>query len=97
MQEQKKPGNGGNTGNVNPAPSTPTTPAAKAGAPAPQPHACPECGKVFRTDEAVQTHRYAAHGTAEAVVGDMTRCPECGSLVKNSHMAKHKRRMHGIV
>lgn len=62
-----------------------------------QTHACPECGKTFRTDAAVQTHRHAAHGTAEMVVGNMTRCPECGSLVKNSHMARHKRREHGIV
>jgi hypothetical protein len=72
----------------------PTTPAAK-GASLPQPHACPECGKTFRTDAAVQTHRHAAHGTAEMVVGNMIRCSECGSLVKESHLAKHKLRMHG--
>jgi len=61
------------------------------------PHACPECGKAFRTDEAVQTHRHAAHGTAATVVGDMTRCPECGSLVNNKNMPKHRRREHGIM
>lgn len=64
--------------------------------PGPHPHACPECGKTFRTDEAVQTHRHAAHGTAALVVGDMTRCSECGSLVKNSHMERHRKRTHGM-
>jgi uncharacterized C2H2 Zn-finger protein len=63
----------------------------------PNAHACPECGKSFRTDEAVQTHRHAAHGTAATVVGDMTRCTECGSLVKNSNMARHRRRKHGML
>lgn len=86
-QKQNKPG----------SQRTPKTPAASKGASTPQSPACPECGKVFKTDAAVQTHRHAAHGTAEMVVGDMTRCPECGSLVKGSHLAKHKRRMHGIV
>ena len=86
MQEETKLGNQ----------SIPTGPSANEGASAPQPHACPECGKTFRTDAAVQTHRHAAHRTAEMVVGNMTRCPECGSLVKTSHLAKHKRRMHGI-
>jgi len=59
--------------------------------------ACPECGRQFRTDEAVQTHRHAAHGTAATIVGDMTRCPECGSLVNNKNMPKHRRREHGII
>lgn len=72
-------------------------PAAKKRDARPKTHACPECGRAFRTDEAVQTHRHAAHGTAALAVGDMTRCPECGSLVKNSVMAKHRRREHGIL
>jgi uncharacterized C2H2 Zn-finger protein len=63
----------------------------------PKTHACPECGRAFRTDEAVQTHRHAAHGTAAMVVGDMTRCAECGSLVKNSNMAKHRSQKHGLL
>ena len=71
--------------------------AGKRGASATETHACPECGKPFRTDEAVQTHRHAAHGTAAMVVGDMTRCSECGSLVKNSNMATHRRREHGML
>lgn len=75
---------------------TPVGNTAPTNTPTPPP-ACPECGKTFRTDAAVQTHRHAAHGTAAMVVGDMTRCPDCGSLVKTSHLAKHKRRMHGIV
>ncbi len=71
--------------------------AAVRGAASPQPLTCPECGKKFRTDEAVQTHRHAAHGTAAMVVGDMTRCEECGSLVKNSQMERHRRRIHGML
>ena len=75
----------------------PAVSAAMRGASAPQPLACPECGKAFRTEAAVQTHRHAAHGTAAMIVGDMTRCAECGSLVKNSQMERHRRRIHGMV
>lgn len=113
MQERKKPvrrtaaprdakankpaGRGRNSGKLNRASRVPAVPAAGRGASAPQTHACPECGKRFRTDEAVQTHRHAAHGTAETVVGDMTRCTVCGSLVRDSNMAAHRRREHGMV
>ncbi len=113
MQERKKPvgrgvaSRGGkanspaggvrNSGHVKRKSSMPAVPAAKACASESQTHACPECGKRFRTDEAVQTHRHASHGTAATVVGDMTRCSECGSLVKNAHMATHLRREHRIV
>lgn len=113
MQERKKPGQRGivsqgkkvaaatgggrSSANVNRKRSKPPVLAAKRSVSATHPHACPECGKAFRTDAAVQTHRHAAHGTAETVVGDMTRCAECGSLVRNSQMEKHRRRMHGMV
>ena len=113
MQERKKPnrrpiashgkkrntapGRDGGFAKVNRNHSKPAVSAAKRGASVPSPLACPECGKAFRTDEAVQTHRHAAHGTAAMVVGDMTRCAECGSLVKNSQMERHRRRMHGMV
>jgi len=68
---------------------------AKSSAAPPATHACPECGKAFRTDAAVQTHRHAAHGTAEMVVGEMVRCPDCGSLVKKSNFDRHRKREHG--
>ena len=113
MQEDKEPGRRGITpqgkkvntatsrnrssANVNRKRNTPAVSAAKKGVSATHPHACPECGKGFRTDAAVQTHRHAAHGTAATVVGDMTRCAECGSLVRNSQMEKHRRRIHGMV
>jgi hypothetical protein len=113
MPERKKPGrrditprggklnaptgSGRNAGPVNRQRPTPAVPPARNAASAPPTPACPECGKQFRTDEAVQTHRHAAHGTAATVVGDMTRCSECGSLVGNSNMATHRRRKHGML
>ncbi|MGA2496109.1 MAG: hypothetical protein ABSH20_00120 [Tepidisphaeraceae bacterium] len=105
MQERKRPDRSGialrgkkiDVAKVHRNRSAPAVSAAMKGASGPQPLACPECGKAFRTDEAVQTHRHAAHGTAAMVVGDMTRCAECGSLVKNSQMERHRRRIHGIV
>lgn len=61
-----------------------------------KPFTCPECGKRFKLELALEQHRHDVHKTAALTVNDMMRCEICGVLVKNRRMNKHLLRIHGI-
>lgn len=61
-----------------------------------KPYACSDCGKRFKTEVAAEMHRHATHGTAAYTVGNLTRCPECGVLVGNQNMNKHRLKIHAV-
>ncbi len=44
----------------------------------------------------MQTHQYNVHGSAPMTVGDLSRCSECGVLVKPKRMKEHREWMHGL-
>lgn len=65
--------------------------------------ACPDCGKTFRTEEALVTHTVDAHGAlvdASAMTAaptGMVRCPECGAPLRKRNLPMHLRFIHGTV
>ncbi len=59
-------------------------------------YACPDCGKQFPSEAGMQTHQYNVHGSAPMIVGNLTRCTECGVLVRPKRMSEHRERMHGL-
>ena len=67
----------------------------------PTPFACPTCGKAYRTEEALVTHKLDAHGAAPDIsklsplTPSMVRCPKCGAPVGKRNLAAHLRMVHG--
>ena len=62
--------------------------------------ACPVCGKAFRTEEALATHKLDAHdeavdpSTMATLTPGMVRCPECGAPVRKRNLPHHLRFVH---
>lgn len=80
---------------------TPPTRKKKSKAHIPTPFKCDVCGKAYRTQEALVTHKLDAHGEAvdvtklAPVTPSMVRCPECGAPVGKRNLDAHLRAVHG--